>query len=225
MRLIITISILITLGLSSCIKDDFLDDFVEPVLRVNNKLDTIGLNQTYQFDKSYFNNVGIEESLSGVWSSSDESVISITEQGLATGVSTGSSIISVSINTAENTLSESFLVHVGSATTETSQSASGQIITTSSYILTGDFTIIEESEGIKIEFSDNYRASSSLPGLFVYLSNNPNSTSGAKEIGAVEVFSGAHSYTIDDVSINDFSHLLYFCKPFNIKVGDGIINN
>ncbi|MEM9549152.1 MAG: hypothetical protein AAGA77_24405, partial [Bacteroidota bacterium] len=63
-----------------------------------------------------------------------------------------------------------------------------------------------------------------LPGLYVYLTNNRNTTANALEIGAVEVFNGAHTYTVEDVGINDYKFLLYFCKPFNVKVGDGEIN-
>ena len=66
-------------------------------------------------------------------------------------------------------------------------------------------------------------ADDGLPGLYVYLSNNPNSVSGALEIGPVEVFEGAHDYTISGLDITTYAYVLYFCKPFNVKVGHGDI--
>jgi len=60
--------------------------------------------------------------------------------------------------------------------------------------------------------------------LYVYLTNNPSTTAGALEIGKVTVFEGTHIYTIEgDIPLNQYNYLLYFCKPFNVKVGDGEI--
>ena len=61
----------------------------------------------------------------------------------------------------------------------------------------------------------------SLPGLYAYLTNNPSTVNNAFEIGRVETFSGAHSYRISGVGLNDYDDLLYWCKPFSVKVGDG----
>ena len=46
----------------------------------------------------------------------------------------------------------------------------------------------------------------------------------ALEIGAVETFNGAHSYVIENTDISEYEFILYFCKPFVVKVGDGQIN-
>nr|HQU58856.1 hypothetical protein [Saprospiraceae bacterium] len=72
-----------------------------------------------------------------------------------------------------------------------------------------------------LEIADNYRASTSLPGLYLYLTNNPATVNNALEVGKVAVFDGAHSYHISGVGINDYDYLLYWCKPFSVKVGDG----
>ncbi len=100
---------------------------------------------------------------------------------------------------------------------------SGVIQTTSSYVMEGDFEIRIEAGQLLIDIADNYWASFALPGLYVYLTNNPNTTANALEIGAVEVFNGVHQYLVNDVGLNDYNYLLYFCKPFNVKVGDGEI--
>jgi len=46
----------------------------------------------------------------------------------------------------------------------------------------------------------------------------------AYEIGPVTVFQGAHFYDLPStISIFDYSYILYWCKPFEVKVGEGQI--
>ena len=82
---------------------------------------------------------------------------------------------------------------------------------------------IPGTNNLELKIENNYKASTSLPGLYLYLTNNPNTIANAKKIQKVAVFNGAHSYIIENTSINEFSHLLYWCKPFSVKVGDGEI--
>ncbi len=210
-------------ALQSCIKDDFIDDFVEPVLRITTNVDTLAFGSTLQFEEMYLNNIGREEQVDAIWSSSDETIISISDDGLATALQAGSATISVEYDDGSGSvLRDDMLVHVGENTTVSLQTFNGNIQTTTFYVLEGDFTFSEtEDGGLSLEFADNYRASAGLPGLYIYLSNNRNSVAGAFEIGEVDVFDGAHSYEVNDVGFSDYSYIVYFCKPFNVKVGDG----
>lgn len=99
----------------------------------------------------------------------------------------------------------------------------GKIKTTSTYELSGDYVLKSEGADLLLSLDDNYEASNALPVLYIYLSNNSASIEDALEIGAVTVFKGAHSYTIPNTGINDYAYILYFCKPFNVKVGEGVI--
>lgn len=207
-----------------CIGDDFVNDMVDPELRITNPVDSIELNTSYQFESAYLNNVGMEEFATVDWQSSNPEIIEITGSGLATAIQLGSSVITAIYNDGTTILESSVNVSVGETTVVASTDRTGTIVTTSSYTLTGDFVLKENGNDVILEIADNYKASSSLPGLYVYLTNNPNTTSGALEIEKVTTFSGAHSYTIPNVGINDFNYVLYFCKPFNVKVGDGEIN-
>ena len=102
----------------------------------------------------------------------------------------------------------------------------GSLQTTSSYLLEGDFVLSEIDGILTLSFASNYKASTALPGLYVYLTNNPNTTSGAYEIGKVTDFNGVHTYTLpSSIGIMDYDYVLYFCKPFNVKVGDGQFDN
>lgn len=212
--------------LASCVGTDLVEDFVEPELRIGVAPDTIGFGESYQFDAAYFNNVGQEDEIDLRWSSSDQNVITISTTGLATAVRAGSTVITATADADGITISDEQAVSVGQETVVVvAQNRTGNIRTTSSYRLTGDFEISEISDGIRIDVMENYEASTALPGLYVYLTNNPNTTSGAFEIGKVETFEGAHFYELNGVSIDQYSHLLYFCKPFNVKVGDAEIEN
>ncbi len=221
----ILFSTLIAILFSSCIKDDFIDDNVDPVIRITNAIDTIAINTMYQFEHIYLNNIGFEETVMTIWQSSDEAIISIDDNGLATALQLGTALITVSVDIDGEILNETLEVVVGQMTTVVVPSAiTGTIQTTSSYRLEGDFEYSETDDGTKLTFADNYEASTALPGLYIYLSNNPNSVVNALEIGKVQVFSGAHEYEIANIGLNDYSHIVYFCKPFNVKVGDGAIN-
>lgn len=216
-------SLLLAWSMFGCIGDDLVFDEVEPELRITSMVDTIGLNSDFQFRAAYLNNVGLEESVSISWQSSNDSILRISNDGLATALALGSAQVKATYQDGNVLFADSLQVAVGTNTVTTVQTRRGSIATTSTYALEGDFTITQQGDDLLLEFGADYRASTALPGLYVYLTNNRNTTSGAYEIGAVEVFSGAHSYTIPNIGIEDFGYVLYFCKPFNVKVGDGEI--
>ncbi len=214
------------LGLSGCIGDDIIFDEVDPEIRIMNPVDSIALGSSYQFFNVYFNNVGQPQTVPVAWSSSDPDVISINDDGLAAALQNGSAIISVTYSGGSVPVQASVEVGVGENTVIIPTFRYGTVISTSSYLLEGDFELEDIGGGaIELRLASNYKASTSLPGLYIYLSNNPSTSVGALEIGAVTVFSGAHSYTLDGVGINDYAYVLYYCKPFNVKVGDGEIIN
>ena len=148
-------------------------------------------------------------------------MLSISSSGKVTAFNPGAAEITLEYQSGSITLSDSKTVGVGERTVITDTGASGILKSTSSYKLTGTFSVSEDGADLVVAFDEDYEASTALPGLFVYLSNNPNTISGAHEIQAVEIFKGAHSYTIPNTAISEYQYVLYFCKPFNVKVGDG----
>ena len=219
------IILIIGVGLfTSCIKDDFVEDTIDATLRITTNLESIEINSKFQFDAMYLNNVGQETDVQLEWSSSDPDVISISDDGLAEAISLGTAIISVTYTEADKRYEDEISLSVGEATVQGVNRISGNITSTSSYILEGAFVYSETSSGVDVAFMEDYNASTALPGLYLYLSNNRNSIADALEIGAVETFSGFHLYSIDNVAFNEYKYLVYFCKPFNVKVGDGALN-
>ncbi len=231
MKQILRISFLCTLFiLNSCIGEDIIDDSVDETIRIDNPVVNLEIGSTYQFEATYFNNVGQIEEAPIIWSSSDENIIEITQSGLATGITEGVITVSAAVIQDEvNVISTNELTVVEESIEDEEPIAivkSGFIETTSSYTLEGEFVFEEilESNSVRLSFNDSYLASSNLPGLYLYLTNNPNSIADAYNAGPVSVFDGEHSYEFDDVQINDFQYLLYWCEPFSVKVGEGTIN-
>jgi len=218
---------LLTILFSSCIGDDIIMDRVDETLRITSQAASIAAGETFQFEARYTNNIGNTEEGRVIWRSSDASVLAITEDGLATAIARGNVIVSAEATLEDGSLLvEEMEVEVSMVTVEVAAptSRSGVIATTTFYVLEGDFTLNEIEDGVSLEIADNYETTSALPGLYIYLTNNPNSINDAFEIGEVTVFEGAHSYEISGVGLNDYDYVLYFCKPFRVKVGDGAIN-
>jgi hypothetical protein len=215
--------------LYGCIENDFIDDRVNERISLSNTIDEILLNETHQLTVTFFNNVGIPENRELIWSSLHPSIISVSNAGLISALNVGNAIIRVESTTSLGVIiSEEIEITVSTNSIDNPSlsSKSGTIITTSSYLLEGSFIISEilNSQNLDLSISDNYNASTSLPGLYIYLSNNPSSVSGALELGKVTVFSGAHNYIIENIEINNYKYVLYWCKPFSVKVGHGEID-
>lgn len=217
---------------SACIGDDIINDRVPERLRISNPIDSIQIDTSFQFQATFFNNIGQLTSTQIDWSSSDESILSINNNGLATSIAPGEITVIASVLLEDNSrvedqfdlvVSETPVVIIDEPEPEDLE-RTGTIVTTSSYVMTGDFILKKDGDNLLLEIAGNYQASSLLPGLYVYLTNNPNTINGALEIEKVTTFNGAHSYTIPNAELETYNYVLYFCKPFNVKVGDGEIN-
>lgn len=216
----------LTLLCFGCIGEDYVDDFVEPMVRINNPITGLQVSTMHSYMATYLNNIGQPENVDIIWSSSDESVVTIDERGLATAVAEGEATINVSVTIEGKTISDQDMIIISSNEIQNNDesSKSGAIMSTSGYELKGSFTLDANGSDLILSISNDYAASSSLPGLYLYLTNNPNSVKDALEVGPVTVFEGAHTYSIKNTGINDFQYLLYWCKPFSVKVGEGQIN-
>lgn len=217
----------ILFALQGCIGDDILDDAVPEALTITVAADTIGQGDTYQFEARFFNNIGVEEFRMIQWTSSAPTLLAIDQNGLATGLEKGTATITAEVEIpGKPAVSDAVEVVIAEKTsTGSGDQRTGKLKATSNYTLTGDFTMEKQGADLILSLAANYKASSSLPGLYVYLTNNPNSIAGALEIGPAKSFEGAHNYTIPgNVGLNDYAHLLYYCKPFNVKVGEGVFD-
>ena len=213
--------------MSGCIGDDIIFDAVEESVRIQNPIDSLGVGDMYMFEAAYFNQIGVEENATIKWESADTNIVQITQEGMATGIALGTTHLRASVSRSDKEILDSLEIIVGMETgNPTAIERTGMLQTSSSYVLEGSFTLKMENGSPVLSFAEDYQASSALPGLYVYLSNNANSTNEAFEIGEVKVFSGAHSYTLpSSIELNQYAYVLYYCKPFRVKVGDGPFDN
>lgn len=212
--------------LTGCIGEDFILDEIPPEIRLTNPISSLEIASDYQFEYMFTNNVGeaiVPDEIS--WTSSDPTILTINTTGLATGKSLGTVLITLMATYDESDIRHDFTIEVAEETIVSATDRFGTLASTSSYLLRGDFTLSQNGTDLLLDLESNYAADTGLPGLYVYLSNNPNSTASAFEIGSVTQFSGAHSYTIPDIGLFDYEYVLYFCKPFNARVGSGKIMN
>lgn len=210
---------------TACIGDDIIDDLVDENVIITSAVDTIGVDDQFQFTARYTNNVGATVAETIDWSTGDTDILTIDANGLATGITKGDTYVMAEVAvTGAAPVEDTLWVTVDEMTSEpVVQERTGMIATTSSYLLTGEFVARMDGNDLVIDIAANYAADTGLPGLYIYLTNNPGTNSGALEIGPVSVFSGAHSYRIENVGLFDYDYLLYFCKPFGVKVGDGAL--
>lgn len=208
----------VALLLEGCIGTDEIADAVQERVSIENVMIEIKVGESHQFTATYFDNTGNPVNADVNWTSSDPTVISITTDGLATAESLGESTI-----TAEaNGISESLLI----ATNETGSTASTQrtamLKTTSTYPLDGTATLSINGGATILQFSEDFATTPVLPGLFVYLTNNPTTINGALEIGEVAEFTGAQTYAVPgDIDLFTYNFVLFYCKPFVVPVGQG----
>ncbi|GJM33526.1 MAG: hypothetical protein DHS20C18_25270 [Saprospiraceae bacterium] len=215
---------------SGCIGDDIVFDTIEQSVRITNPIDSLEIGQTYQFEAQFFNNIGMQESADVVWTTSQSNIVGIDATGLATAKAEGTVTITASVIPPVGDQVEASLSLVASAeqTNNDGTTRSGSLQSTSSYTLSGDFSLQHNTTGtLELALADNFRASSSLPGLYVYLTNNPNTNNNALEIGPITQFTGAHTYTVPGSSteLGTYNYVLFYCKPFSVKVGDGEFDN
>ena len=212
--------------LSACIGEDLVDDRVPAEIRITNPILSLEIEQTHQYQAKYFDFVGREISEKPlVWESSDPAVASVSHQGLVTAVDEGSAIITVtSEDDLGNVISATDKLEVSDNTQTENMIITGTLQTTSSYLLRGSFRLEKTEASFTLYLEDDYQADRGLPRLVVFLSNNRNSVADAYRIGEVRVFSGAHSYHLpSDFGLMDYRYLLYWCEPFNVDVGEGIL--
>lgn len=225
-NLSLAIFTMIFIFLQGCIGDDFIDDRVDPVLRIDNPLQSLATDTLVQLSFTFRNNVGQDEVIAVEWDSDDETIATVSSDGVVEGLAMGTTTIYLRASYEGEQLEDSFSLEISQETMEEemAEMRTGNIDPSSFYPLDGDFTLTEEDGNLILEFADNYLADTALPGLYVYLTNNPNSVANALIISEVTIFNGAHSYEIPNVGLYDYSHVLYFCKPFNVKVGDGAMS-
>jgi hypothetical protein len=198
---------------------------VTPTITITNGISQITALTNYQLEISYRDEMGNEVTPPPLlWESTNNEILSVDGAGNIEALTPGTATLTVSALVSTSIITSQSFIYVIEPIVAMVTSFSGELVSKSNYKLEGGFTLSEESSGLILSFDGDYEASTALPGLYLYLSNNANTTSGAYEVGAVTVFKGAHSYTLDSsFELMDYQYILFWCKPFNVKVGEAKI--
>ena len=208
-----------------CIGDDVIDDRVPEMVLITNLIDTLQVGDIYQFNARYFDNIGREKVANVIWSSSDPTIITVNNTGEVKGIAEGIADVIAAVEGIEGRIENKIAIVVSESETSIVQEIRvGEIKTTSSYVLEGNFELVQNRNDLVLTLLDDFRTTEALPGLYVYLGNNPSSISNAFEIGPITQFSGRHSYTISNIDLFQYQYVLFWCKPFGVKVGEGIFS-
>ena len=215
---LIYLKYLFLLSLVSCIGTDIVEQELVPArVAITARAESIKVGESYQFQAQYFDDLGNIVDTDITWASTDPSIISIDEMGLATANSEGD----VTISAMANGVSDMVLVSAGENTSVVQTERSGTFEGNRSYVVTGVFTLSQESGELQLTFSDDFSTSNG-PGLYVYLTNSESSTSGGIELGALQSNTGAQTYNIDeDIQLGTYDYVLIYCKPFGVAFGIG----
>ncbi len=210
--------IILSVFLSACIGTDVLDDAVDPEIIILNPVEEIAVGASYMFLAEYRDETGMPRDVPLSWESSDPDVISIDGAGNAMALEKGT--VEIRVQAAER--ETSIQVESGDMTSGPVTTRTATLQTSSSYPLEGTATLTKTEGGLILRFMDDFRTTSALPGLYVYLSNNTATTNNAYEVAKVARFTGEQAYSIPDLtSLTDYKYVLFFCKPFVVPVGHG----
>ncbi len=143
------------------------------------------------------------------WSSSNEDIFSVTENGFVSALTEGSATVTARVD--ETT---------GSITFSTSEATTnvriGEFRGINGYRAEGNAELIESNGVLTLELLENFSTSNG-PDLYLYLSNSESSINGGIEVGALRSNSGADSYTVPSgITFSQYDHVIIYCKPFGV---------
>jgi len=83
----------ISIAFVACIGDDFVDDIREPEIKITSTIDSLQINTSIMLETMYLNKAGLEEQVNVTWSSSDESVATVDNDGTVNALNFGETTI------------------------------------------------------------------------------------------------------------------------------------
>lgn len=155
------------------------------------------------------------------WQSSNDLVVSINTEGVATAKANGTaSVVAVVDGISSNPLN----FNVGNT------SRVGTFAKSGGYEASGKCKLTLENGKLILRLEDDFKTSFAL-GTFIYLSNTNTSASTVKsagiELGQISV-NGMHSFDItainSSVKLGDYKYVIILCKPATVIFGSAELN-
>lgn len=179
----------------------------EGVLKINNvRNEALVTGNTYDYNVDFLGTTPI------IWTSSNTSIATVnSETGVVTALAIGSTTITATTVEEGKTLTDTTVLEVGE---EFIKSA---ILIGPSYGLEGSVVLTSTA----LEFSDDFKVGSAPAGYF-YLSNSERSINTAVRVGEqVPARTGAWSISLENININDYKYIIFWCDRFPTYLGGG----
>ncbi len=212
--------LLTVLILFGCISNDIIDDRVDEQLSYNFPIENLAITKTYQLTTKYTNNVGVVSTPKITWTSSDNSILNVSENGLITAVSLGKAIITAKVINSEgkNVSTSLTIVVIPFKKTLTINNIIEDIIvnTEHQYQTTFINTLgVEEDTNIIWSSSNSNIASISSTGLM------KANRLGKVTITAKTISNGEEISSSDEFTVNTIGEMMSINNPLNkLMVGE-----
>ena len=208
-------------GISSVTKLEVTNDPVvlDPVLHMIKFAQFLDVDNTFQFESAYYDSEGlVDESASINWSSSNDAILSLDANGLATAHAPG--MVTVEASYQNETVTVEIEVE------GVLSSRTGMLMGTG-YDIEGDFTLSTNEDGDLILTIEGYKPDG--PGPYFYLSNINES----RNVDGINLGDASASGNItinvsdidDSVDLLTYNFLVIWCEPFGVRLGVGEFAN
>jgi len=181
------------------------------------------IGATLQFSAKAFNSNNQE--LGGqtvTWASTDNNVLGISANGLATALGTGTASVTASV-AGVNSLPLAIQVVPTNGVSRT-----GVFVSSNGYSTKGGVTLQQTANGLTLIFGTDFNVSNG-PQLGVYLARTASGGLNAQnslKLGNLDKNDGAQQYAVPaGVGLQDYNYVVIYCIPFNVRFGTAELNN
>lgn len=208
-------------GISNTIKLEVSDDpvMLDPVMRMVKFAQFLKVGDSFQFQSDYYNESGIADASASItWSSSNEQLISIDSDGLATAISSGNASIEAAFQDVVATVNVE--VEGGEVTVRTGT------LMGRGYDIVGNFTLSTNEDGHLILTVNGYTPDG--PGPYFYLANQSSNVNGGINLGEAKT-AGNYTFNLTEldssIELITYNFLVVWCEPFGVTLGYGAFEN
>lgn len=182
----------------------------------------VDVGATFQFNAIAYNAANQEIPAPMVtWFSSDQTVLTIDQSGLARGVQSGTALLSAKVDGVSS------LVRTIQVTPPGGQSRTGMFSGNMGYSVTGTATLKQVGTSLSLDLESNFAASNG-PQLGVYLATTASgslNTQNSVKLANLMSNTGMQTYSVPSgVGLNDYNFVVIYCIPFTVRFGTAPLN-
>ena len=183
------------------------------LVRISPSAFDLNLGDSRLLSASTSNSRGEVLEKSPLWRSSDEAVATVDDRGQVTAVAPGQALISAATDGITSNLVRVTVFGLG-------RMGAFEPNPESTYQCRGGAGLQEsDAGGLEVVFDDDFLVTAG-PRLAIYLSTTNMVGPTSLELGPIESFSGAQTYSVPaGTQIGDYDWVIVHCVPFNVTFG------